>query len=1794
MRKTKYSHKVIAVFFTLNFLTTIIPVNQLYANNNGPNSPEVAGFEPVDATDMVNLSTGDLSYVLPLMSVEGFPVSLSYHAGMTADMDASWVGLGWYLNPGAINRSLTNTPDDWKGGVGINFNSFNQETDYYGITADVGLWEGAGSIGVGMNWGGGKGISGSVSASLGPLSAFADTNGYRDVSVGAKVLEKSLGPVSGSVNLSYSLKNQWSLSGGVGYKDKKGNSYVGASYSSSGAFSIGGKSGSDKNGVKGGSIGMNADSFSSGDASVDQQSTGVSLPLQIVGIPIRLGFKKTKVKINIKKGFINNEWGALYSIDFHTVNQSSLSDGVAKIVDVANYNEGFNDYVVRTKSMDTYSTRIPQEEANFISDYSKDIENINFTFMGYDNYNVAAHGIMGNMTPRVFKNATIFGKGQRTKNQNGDNIHVFWHHGKNENAVDRQLGRLYGTDQSYNSNDFYFYFDGQFTSTEKNDVWSMLPNNVNNSNFIDVNDLISEDKRTSSFNSSSGREKSPNYIEVFTNKQIANGHATARGLITPASIPNTDRDDINKFDPDGIGAYMITSPDGKTHHFSLPVYHFEEVQRGQINTQENFAFDIANVNEKRQFSRYATHWLLTAITGSDFVDRPDPNLGGVFNTFNKEDFGYWVELEYGKWSDGYVWRTPYKDRLYQYSTNLKNKIEDKDKGGYSFGRKQIYYIDKINTKNKTALFVKDIRFDAIGKNLKFMYSNSGQEHLGHTGDGNNPASLKYTDGGVYVQENKLRPGTTNKRGVEYAREYTLKLSKIVLVNSEVGKNLSKNTTGASLYSGYTPNGIHAPNWESPYFSSIYGSNYTYPIHNEKEILDVNDVTSTFISENALKVVELNHSYNLAKKSPSSEHAPISMNPQKGRLTLESVQIKGKGGAVYMPPTSFDYYLKDMNNISLNTFSNTTSPSSSQIKTYLDDRALLVDDWGFLQGEESENGVIHNKIKAWSLKNISMPTGAKIEIDYEEDEYWTEAFSRRYWQDNLEFKVHSDASYWDVYVRNQLGILPQLNIDFSKYFQLNEKAFLDLWICHKRKYSGNYKESWFDLNPGNNNNAACTVLEVNQDQIKLRIPKNLTNYDVQDWNDSDIGFVTRWFHNDGLEAGNHLRGQCPEQMQNGQKHHYISHRLLANKVPENETGGGLRVKELRTKDLDKAYKVTYDYNHPTKNRSSGITSYAPVNGLKFVPYQSEIPAPGVMYEYVTMKESSTDTNDYYSKTRYRHHVLKPVFNIFNSNIEMEALGANSSGEDKIFWAKVTDNYGNLNGSNAKKVKAKKIDININTALIGQIKSIENINSKGHIMLKSDNEYINGTILANQEPNKGYVKETFNSMKTIFKASNDGTIIYDANRLLSISSKTEYNNMLKKTTTIAGSQKSSIEYSDVDPWLSSFRKSKTTLADGTYKMSTRVPAYEKYPSMQSKVLNPNNKNMLTQEAMNISFWSQYGNAFGWETLDANITTWNDSWTYRDTQGNETKESGVWRKHKSFVWKDDINSVRGTYVTPVDNSQDYFNWEAGVPTNEKWQNISEITRYTHWSSPIETKDINGNYLSSKMAEIDSKVIAGGNASFTELFASGAEYSVDGTYLDQEIKGAKYRTADAAHTGSHSLKIGSGNKGFETKLKANEHSEGVYKISVWVDYSRAALITRVNINGVSKPFNGEVVKAGNWTQLNHYEPFSKVEQNVYVTVDDHYSSITTHVDDFRIHPVYSSMNTYVYDQNTDELIYVLDANNMGTKYEYDDAGRLEKTYKEVEADLPATDGGFKLMNQYKYNYKTASTARVGSERRR
>jgi hypothetical protein len=84
-------------------------------SKGGPDQPEVQSFTPIGTSDMVDPFTGDFSYNIPLMDVDGYPINMAYNAGVTMDQEASWVGLGWNLNPGVVNRSMRGLPDDFNG-----------------------------------------------------------------------------------------------------------------------------------------------------------------------------------------------------------------------------------------------------------------------------------------------------------------------------------------------------------------------------------------------------------------------------------------------------------------------------------------------------------------------------------------------------------------------------------------------------------------------------------------------------------------------------------------------------------------------------------------------------------------------------------------------------------------------------------------------------------------------------------------------------------------------------------------------------------------------------------------------------------------------------------------------------------------------------------------------------------------------------------------------------------------------------------------------------------------------------------------------------------------------------------------------------------------------------------------------------------------------------------------------------------------------------------------------------------------------------------------------------------------------------------------------------------------------------------------------------------------------------------------------------------------------------------------------------------------------------------------------
>ena len=89
---------------------------------------------------MVNLFSGDLTYNIPLLDIDGYPVNIAYNGGVTTDQEASWTGLGWNINVGTINRALRGLPDDFKDEIVTTETNINKNWTV-GIGADISDFE---------------------------------------------------------------------------------------------------------------------------------------------------------------------------------------------------------------------------------------------------------------------------------------------------------------------------------------------------------------------------------------------------------------------------------------------------------------------------------------------------------------------------------------------------------------------------------------------------------------------------------------------------------------------------------------------------------------------------------------------------------------------------------------------------------------------------------------------------------------------------------------------------------------------------------------------------------------------------------------------------------------------------------------------------------------------------------------------------------------------------------------------------------------------------------------------------------------------------------------------------------------------------------------------------------------------------------------------------------------------------------------------------------------------------------------------------------------------------------------------------------------------------------------------------------------------------------------------------------------------------------------------------------------------------------------------------------------------
>ena len=1693
MNKLTKKHNFFSILL-LCFICNLTISPNLYAQ--GPNAPEASGFEPVDATDMVSLLTGDMTYVVPLLNVPspegGYPIALSYHAGIAVDQEASWVGLGWVLNPGTINRNVNGYPDDWKD-ARIKEYAYDEGGSASSTAVSVGYGvPGEWSVGVGVSWGSNRSLGGSISASVGGIYGSVGTNG---VSAGVGLSDQfgvsASAGFNGSVGVGVDIGmgSGSSASLGIGYGQGEVSGSLGMSQKT-------GKGTSSGIGISLSSSGMNINSHVQGYGT----SSSIAFNNSVRATDYNVTTKEISFALVTPFGYFsfgkNDTQWKLLSINNNTV------DGSMYAYDPNNDISAYDSYIpgieLTANALDD-DFEVDTQPVFEQSSQDSYIESNNGIFSNFDNYNVTAQGISGSIAPMLINNVRLM-----PYNKAGRIMDIGYNPSDtpSQNAPSTIKPIQFNFCNSSNSylNVLPYkisYVEGEGMNYTNSTPPIPLPSGYS---YSQDQSLI---YHGSSYKETENRKRDGQYIEYFTIAEINSGVAAGKGFL---DIDNNFQRDLrscgyinsnsagvkNNFDA-SIGGFKITSIDGKTYHYSLGVYQAEQIRRlygiSGNKTENQAHMDRMNVNP------YATHWLLTAITGPDYikndVNRKYPDEG---------DYGYWVRFDYGKWSDGYIWRTPTK------SVDKFNKVKE-----YSWGRKQIYYLDKIKTRSHTALFVKNLRED--NKSNAMIYKN------------------------MY----HYRTSATNYMNV--TSNPLLKLEKIILLKNEEANTINKNRgvplTNVQNYNYYL-SGAQINFTGNPVEIDHFLKQYSVNV--STNVFDTNDFAGLNIESKALKVIIFNHDYSLATGATNSS---------TGKLTLKSVNFKGKQGIGVIPPIKFNYG----------------------------------NNYNYDLSRKNDFGYYENVPQAWSLNQITTPTGGNINITYEPDSYSKVAIKNgKVFTSKLKFTFLTEPPHGSgddiASMQNAPKGITRIKIEvdnqdptasgiqLADYFDATKPFFMDMW------YSAMYNNSGagYDRSSVNIDKANATIVELNTSLNYMLVDVMASSpafRDVFQHSAEPVSALRGGNQFSGVENANLPRFQLAWDGSSGHRQYSMRHTIIGNKINPNNNSG-IRVKQITVNDNSgKTYNTDYNYNNPITGKTSGIIPYYPESDYAVnqqAPYVSLLPGPVVTYEYVT--ESSNDI-----KKQYKFKVLEEITQTTNFISFGDLLQINTS-------------QVNL----AENRFLKNVTVKNNLQSLGRIEEIKVLNAKDQIIALTKNNYQTSTDYFSW----GQSQQSNYGIKRIW----DWGLTHDAPPTFyyNVSSMIDINNNLQSTTTSQVGYTNTTYFDQYDPLTGQATETRTLSSDGKSYKTKIFPAYLKYPEMGSKVDNVNNKNMLSQTAVNYSYIKDNGT---WKETGVGITTWSNIWTYQDIAGTSVNvpatapaDQKIWRIHKTYVWNGikDVNGIFTNYNSTTGSKDDNFDWTIGVGQPSQWKQISEITLYNHFSSSLEMKDINGNFASSKMGDNETKTAISGNAGYNEMFYASAEnitgpenIGTPGTnWLEPEVKmiNAK-RNSIYFHTGKKSIEATNTSKfgivlNSSLRNGAPQHRLGLYKVSVWVEKNNAAKARIVDNDNIID-FK-ETYTAGNWVLKTGYVNVTSASYSIYVTSID---GTTVYFDDLMIRPISTSITGYVYNE-WDELTYIIGNNSLATKFEYDASGRLVKTSTEVIDDSPnGVTGGFKVVKSNVYNNK-------------
>ncbi len=755
---TKHRKKI-ALLFLVNFLFNFLYPLRALAITSGPSQPETQGFQPIGSSDMVDLFSGDFKYNIPLMDVGGYPLNISYNAGSGIDDEASWVGTGWSLTPGVVNRQMKALPDDFKGDEvkkTVNLKTKRRIGVAAEFKPDLFGWElGKIKLGYKLNlykdnyygWSAGLGMN----ASMDLLSAGAGT---MTTDLGINSSSRDGAGISPSINLAYTWsksdkQDKVGLNLGFDYNSRQGlqQQSLGLSYNHTSAPV---KEAKNNRSTWGGDLSYVDNGVATYTPTVDipRKNDAYTLSfhygVELFGVKGEIGIDGSYSEEYIPGSLRSRSipaYGYLYANETTKDNESQSLVDVNREKDVP-YFKGTPVIPVPVLTNDNFLMSSQNGSGQFkILRKGSGIGHDPYLRTGGSSNTLGIDigtGNIINFGGHIYRNQVI----STTNKWNGkSNSYQSIGDYKDPNAANpliqhaifKKTGEMTQTNE-----DIYASLGKEKAVGIDVTAGSVVASPVakkrlydNNSKRYDLDansfEPANRSKRIDDFSYLTALEAMRYGLDKYIYSYAPITSSSASGCSELTNRTRIPRMDVNR-KAHHISEITVLDNQGKRMVYGIPVYNMEQQEMSfavkpdaseislakQTGTVGYSATDASTGNlkgrenyfSKEEIPAYATSFLLTAIVSPDYRDLKNDGI-------TDDDFGNAIKFNYTKLNGLYQWRTPYTPNKAGFNECLLADKDD-DKANITYGKKEIWYAHSIESKNFVAIFYTSERLDGLG------------------------------------------------------------------------------------------------------------------------------------------------------------------------------------------------------------------------------------------------------------------------------------------------------------------------------------------------------------------------------------------------------------------------------------------------------------------------------------------------------------------------------------------------------------------------------------------------------------------------------------------------------------------------------------------------------------------------------------------------------------------------------------------------------------------------------------------------------------------------------------------------------------------------------------------------------------------------------------------------------------------------------------------------------------------------------------------------------------------------